>query len=391
MAGSDERKSVGMKIRWTKICWTWTLMVAVAWACLQPGSAFAGIKGQQVKDPGQQQPGKPGDPQKKPDQKQPEKPLPPPPPPPPPPMRDVKVDLDVLVTDAHGKPQAGLTARDFAIEDEGERTPTSFHGFDGSTDKGEPPVQVLLVLDTVNNSPDQLAQMKTQVAKFLRANGGKLTHPVSLVEFFPDGPQIQTEPSSEGNGLAIAVDQLQQGSNGDVDPFNASLQGLEGILDAVKDKPGRKLLIWPCNGWITPEVTGAMSSARDEIGNWNALVAITNKLRENRVVLYGGHEGPVRRSSEEGMTNAAQMKLANLGLDALAVRSGGHGLGLTGSNDVAAGIESIFAESGPYYRMTFASAHANSQDAYHLIHVSVKRPGLSARTNAGYFTIQPDN
>jgi hypothetical protein len=62
---------------------------------------------------------------------------------------DGLVRLDVVVTDKSGKPIAGLEPRDFTLLDDGlpERI-LSFQAYDGITTRPDPPVEVILVIDT---------------------------------------------------------------------------------------------------------------------------------------------------------------------------------------------------------------------------------------------------
>ncbi|MGB7549507.1 MAG: VWA domain-containing protein [Terracidiphilus sp.] len=323
-------------------------------------------------------------------------PAPPPAPPtvvnlgPPPVMKTIPVESDVVVTDAQGKPQSGLTARDFSIRDdeqaEGIKT---FRAYDGTNDKGEPPVQVLLVLDLVNTTAEELPRLRTQVASFLRENNGQLAHPVSLIIFLPQELQVQSEPTSDGNGLAKLVDDLEPLAGAQkIDPFGGSLEALGAIGDAVADKPGRKLLIWVGDGWQTPNVLGQTASPRDEDLNWSTLVSIVNKLREDHMVLFGGRDGESgHRGGAEGIRSAALMNLGNLGLEALAVRSGGSGFLSPMSGGLAGAMDKMVEEAGPYYRITYTASHADGQDTYHTIEVSVNRPGLTAHASEGYFNV----
>ena len=351
---------------------------------------------QQGQPPDQQQ--NPAKNQKQnPAQNPPQKPPEPPPQPPtlvnlapPAAMKTIPVEFDVVVTDAQGKPQSGLTARDFSIrDDEQAESIKSFRAYDGTNDKGEPPAQILLVLDLVNTTAEEMPGLRRQLASFLREDNGQLAHPVSLIKFLPTELDIQAEPSSDGNGLAQSVDRLQALTEAqDIDPFGGSLEALGAIVDAEADKPGRKLLIWVGDGWPTPNVLGQTASARDEDLNWSTLVSVLNKLREEHMVLFGGHAGELAHmGGAQGIRSAAQMNLGNLGLEALAVRSGGSGFLSPLGVGLAGAMDKMVEEAGPYYRITFTASHADDHDTYHAIEVSVNRPGLTAHASEGYFNV----
>ena len=62
-----------------------------------------------------------------------------------------RIHLDVMVTDATGKPVPGLQPTDFKLLDDNQpRKILSFRSFDGINVKPDPPAEVILVLDTVN-------------------------------------------------------------------------------------------------------------------------------------------------------------------------------------------------------------------------------------------------
>lgn len=349
----------------------------------------SGQNADQNQNPDQKQ-----NPEKKPEQKPEEKPPEPPPvviiaPPPPPPMKKIPVELDVVATDAQGRPQAGLGARDFSIrDDEQGESIESVRPFEVTTDKGDA-VQVLLVLDLVNTTAEELPTLRAQVAGFLRENNGQLAHPTSLIQFLPQELQIQSQPMTNGNGMARAVDKLEPLTGAeDVDPFNASLEALGAILDAEANQPGRKLLIWVGHGWPTPNVLGQTASARDENLNWSTLVSLTNRLREEHMVLFGGRGGEsVHINGADGMRSAAMMNLGNLGLEALAVRSGGWGFTMPIGSSLEAELDRMVETAGPYYRITYTASHADGQDTFHAIKVGVSRAGLTVHGSEGYFDV----
>src|ERR1700744_2439209 len=98
-----------------------------------------------------------------------------------------KMRLDVLVTDSAGQPVAGLAQRDSPLFDNKKSQPIlSFKAVNGSTGQlagagnspaADPPVEVILLMDATNNAMRNIAYERTQIATFLRQNGGRLTQP----------------------------------------------------------------------------------------------------------------------------------------------------------------------------------------------------------------------
>jgi VWFA-related protein len=94
--------------------------------------------------------------------------------------------LDVVVTDKSGKPVSGLEQKDFTLLDNKQpRKIVSFQAVDGGTATADPPVEVILLVDSVNTEFTNVAIERKEIEKFLLRNGGALAQPVSMV-FFSD-------------------------------------------------------------------------------------------------------------------------------------------------------------------------------------------------------------
>jgi VWFA-related protein len=294
-----------------------------------------------------------------------------------------RIRLDVVVTDPAGKPVAGLTKQDFSLVDNGRQlTIASFRPIDGAAQ--EPPVQIALVIDLVNSTPEEVAATRTQLGKYLRQNGGKLANPVLIVIFAGDGLQIQSQPSVEGNALAVAVDQVQASpSSAEADDrFSQSLEALTAVADIELKQPGRKVLIWTGKGWPVPKADDPNMSLGQNDANIGALVSLTNKLRLARMVVYGG-DPTVRWDPNEGMTNLQKLDPKALALGALALRSGGRGLART---DLGGEINRAVAGESPYYVVSFDPPASDRPDDYHALKFTVNQPKLAVRTTAGYYS-----
>ena len=120
-----------------------------------------------------------------------------------------RIHLDVVVTDKSGKPVSGLELKDFTLLDNNQPAKIlSFHVVDETAQKAEPPVEVILVIDTVNETHQHVAFVRQEMEKFLRQNDGHLAQPVSLFVLTNDGVDAQRLPSADGNALATKADQL---------------------------------------------------------------------------------------------------------------------------------------------------------------------------------------
>jgi VWFA-related protein len=150
-----------------------------------------------------------------------------------------RIKLDVLVTDKSGKPVSGLDLKDFTLLDNNQPAKIlSFHASDGTPQGGDPPVEVILLIDTVNLEFKYVISERQEVEKFLSQNGGHLAQPVSLFAFTNVGLDAARAPSTDGNGLAAEVAQLDNklrtigpstGVNGAIERYYASIKAVAAM------------------------------------------------------------------------------------------------------------------------------------------------------------------
>ena len=73
----------------------------------------------------------------------------------------------------------------------------------------------------------------------------------------------------------------------------------------------------------------------------------------------------------------------NLALKVIAVQSGGRILGP--DNDLAGEIGNCIQDANDFYRISFDPPHADHANEYHDLKVVVGKPGVTVRTNTGYY------
>lgn len=298
------------------------------------------------------------------------------------------IKLDVVVTDKSGKSVPGLKSSDFTLLDNGEPEKVlSFQAFDGITVRPDPPVEVILVIDTFTLAQHQIALAKNEVEKFLRRNNGHLAQPVSVFLLSETGLSSTPQPSTNGNALADAVARgiwqtpAFHGTQTPKEtaqlfevPAVASLMSLGSIALEERRKPGRKLLFWLSPGW------GPWDNAFHDVTEFST------RLREARVALwswpypdgdfsYKNFLAPVK--------SAHKVRYENLLLNVLATQSGG-GV-LETRSDLAEMISKCVEEASVFYSLTFDPPHANEVDEYHDLKVVLGKPQLTARTSTGYY------
>jgi VWFA-related protein len=123
------------------------------------------------------------------------------------------------------------------------------------------------------------------------------------------------------------------------------------------------------------------------------IVAASTGLRQARVTLYSvdplGMEdaGGIRISYYEeflkGITSPSRALPGDLGLQVLAVQSGGRVFNTT--NDLTAAIADCAADANAFYVVSFEAARARRGEEYHSLGVTVDKPGITVRTRTGYY------
>lgn len=304
------------------------------------------------------------------------------------------IHLDVVVTDAAGKPISGLHEEDFKLLDDGKkRGLASFAAFDELNAKADPPVQMIVVIDCVNNRSIELDYIRQGLVEFLRENNGRLTQPTTIVRFTLSGVDFLSRPSTDGNALAGIVDQIGALTRPvGLDVFALSLNALSSVVNKVASEPGRKMLIWLGPGWHTPVPGPHAVTAIDERGrraDYQLMVQFAKAMEEGRIALYGGYEGAdsyVREYSKP-VRKVSEANPRYLALEVLAVKSGGHGeLPAINRNSAVRDVLNDFvAEASTFYSLSFGPPQARGVDEIHELKVILDKPGLMVRTVTGYY------
>lgn len=317
------------------------------------------------------------------------------------------IHLDVLVTDNSGRPVPGLGTKDFTLVDNGQiEKILSFREFDGVSLKPDSPVEIILLIDTFSIPANLAFYERGEVGKFLRQNRDRLTQPVSIFGISENGLWTVAHPSSDGNTMAddlahnreifLLNDSSRRNLRGQPldslqfadSPNISALKALGYIATAERRKPGRKLLVWIGPGCgigsgAYPGNTGADQRTFDMIYWFSTL------LREARISICNlsvGESDPrslLYLDYLNGVKTVRQASIMYLYKKVLAVESGGQVL--DESSDLVKQIEVCVRDANAFYTLSFNPAPAQHKDEYHDLKVKVSRPGLTVRTNTGYY------
>jgi VWFA-related protein len=311
-----------------------------------------------------------------------------------------QIVLDVVVTDKAGKPVPGLQEQDFTLLDNKKpQKLTSFRAVEGSNT--DLPVKLILVIDEINESFVNVSAERERIGKFLQADGGKLPLPTTLMVASDSGTSASSAATQDGNALfaqltsektAIRTNS-QAGAYGAMDRITLSLRAIQQLLQKEASQPGRKLVVWISPGWslLSSQEMNLGNDARQKI--FNTIVELSYYLRESRITLY--NVDPSRtvdtrtaflyQSFLKGQNNSKQTEFGHVALQVLAEQTGGRVL--LSSNDLGAEINKCISDAQAFYVLSFQAAPPDEVNAYHAIEVKLDKPGLSARTRTGYYTL----
>jgi VWFA-related protein len=308
------------------------------------------------------------------------------------------VTLNVLAQDQTGNPVSGLQAKDLTVVDNGQpRTLRNFREVDAR--QNPEATHVLLVLDMINTGFNEIAWEREQVTDFLKQDGGKLAHPVSIAAMTDRGVKMMQGSSQDGAALVEGMGKLQtelrdltraSGFWGATERLSMSLDQLGQIAAVESRLPGRKMVVVISPGW--PQLPGAGSEEDAKQRKWvfGVIVQFTNALRENGIVLYCLDPYILGRTNPEfykgylkGVKRYSNAEYPNIALQVLAEHSGGRTL--TQGHDVMGEIKRAMRDAGTYYEVSFEEPTADTPNEYHEVQVKVERPDVTARTASIYY------
>jgi VWFA-related protein len=221
-----------------------------------------------------------------------------------------KIFLDVVVTPKSGQPVTGLQQQDFTLLDnKAPQTITSFQAVAGR----DAPVEIVLVIDAVNADVQIMGEERLQIDKFLRAEGGNLAYPISIVAVTDRGIQKVADFSSDGNALSAALQKSDTGLRdinrssgywGASERLQLSLNALGQLTASLAPRPGRKLILWVSPGWPLLNEPDHEIDSRQQQQVFATIMGVSTDLLKDSITLYsvdpeGAGESPMRASDYE--------------------------------------------------------------------------------------------
>ncbi|HEY0308753.1 MAG TPA: VWA domain-containing protein [Acidobacteriaceae bacterium] len=335
------------------------------------------------------------------------------------------VVLDVVVTDAQGKPVSGLTSSDFKVFE--DKQPQSIKFFEqptvhelptttkpGATFNpedvhayGQSPVTVL-VLDELNTHYADTNFAKRSLQQFLTSRPATLNEPTMLVAVGDKKFHLLQNFTRDRAALLAALEAHKPGyswkleigkSTGpeSVERLDLSIKALEQIAESTARIPGRKNLVWVGPGF--PSLDPAGISPMDNKKITDVLRHVTDTLLDTRVTLYA--VDPTSNATEDtSITDPDQLMFARmtgestgrmmdpfdqqLDFDRLGPVTGGRVL--RGINDIDQQIAASVELGDHFYTIGYTPTNASEAgSAFRKITVKCLKPGTSVMTRDGYY------
>ena len=310
---------------------------------------------------------------------------------------DHAIHLDVVVAPKSGSPVADLHQQDFTILDNNTTNPiTSFKAVSGSSSG----IEVVIVIDAVNTSYQNIAYERGEISKFLRSNGGHLAYPTTLALITDTGSKMQNNFSTDGNAIdkslsdsTIGLRDLRRSSGfyGATERLQLSLTAIGQLTAYEAARPGRKIILWISPGWPILSGPEIQLDKKQQDQLFNNVVQISTAMRKARITLYsldslGVTENLARvnyyQDFVKGVKKPNETAFGDLALQVLAVQSGGQAFNSTGLSQI---MQKSLDDCKAFYEITIQPLPAESRDEYHQLDVKISQPGLVARTRTGYY------
>ncbi|HTJ29811.1 MAG TPA: VWA domain-containing protein [Acidobacteriaceae bacterium] len=317
------------------------------------------------------------------------------------PAADRNIYVDVSVRSASGQPVPELTKQDLTLLDNGHAQElSSFRAMPA----GQGPGEIIFLMDAANVRYINLSRQQQELQNYLRS-AGKLPHPATIAVLTDDGVRIQKGFSRDGTELSKVLDSSVAGLRtirrsagfwGATERLQLSLKAMDQLAAYAKTLPGRKFLVWISPGW--PLLSGPQTELdrKNQRQIFQEIVGLSSDLRAARVTMYDvnpfGLNQPLIDSHYyltfvKGVRKAEDTEFGNLGLQVLAVQSGGKTI--TTDNDIEGGLRECVRDTESWYEVSFPMAQAEKADEYHHLEVKVAGIGGSsrviARTRDGYY------
>ena len=333
------------------------------------------------------------------------------------------VVLDVVVTDAGGKPVHGLTRSDFVLSEDGApQQLQSFHEhlpatapapmpklppnyFTNYVPAGETNSWTVILLDAANNTPIVLAYVRSQLESFLKTLSPgnqiaifELDTDVHLVQGFTSDPDVllKAVESKRAQATVPLIPIHQRGYAPQQFRQDNLIDGLRAMGRYLAGFPGRKNLIWFSGSIPRSFWGGGLGSPFPDTEDFISEVAdTTDALSLNRVAVYpidarGLETDPAYSAAHRGVPTLAEHNAFatsrfydHSDIEDIADRTGGKAFYNT--NGLKQAVSEVIETGANYYTLAYTPTNRNWDGKRRTVKIEMARSGLHLEYRHGYF------
>jgi VWFA-related protein len=332
-----------------------------------------------------------------------------------------RVVVDVVVSDANGKPVSGLTTGDFSVAEDGKPQRVRFfdvHDFDSVSDAlPKPPASLptntflnvpsgpergplyVLLLDLLNMEVSDQPIARAQLMKFV------LSKPVGTrfaIFVLSDGLYLVQGFTEDRNRLADVVDPKNPRAHlprvflyaDNYRPSISTPRVLMGIAKFLSGFPGHKNILWlsaafPSAIMPSGEAGSEGRSISDEVKE------ATDALARGQIAVYpvdvrgaavtGASVSNIGAASQSSSDNSADYALNARHMTEQEIADATGGRAFYGTNDLATALTEATETGGHYYTLTYSPSNQDYNGHLRHIHVELAKRGYHLAYRRSYY------
>jgi VWFA-related protein len=333
-----------------------------------------------------------------------------------------RVVVDVVVTDASGRPVRGLARDDFSVEEDGRAQrvlsfdvhdfdvtpevsplqpsplpPNTFVNVPETPERG--PLYVILY-DMVNMGMDDQGAARRQLLKFI---SGKppgvrfaifvLSDGLRMVQGFTDDPYTLFAAMDPKSPRAHVPKVFLYGDNFGVGEVNVIVSAFSQIAHYLNGLPGRKNLIW-VTGSLATSILPTADPKTSTVNYGDEIKEAINAMARSQVAVYPVDVRGVVIPHPPGVTatdrgalmtsvDTVHLNASYATEDELAISTGGRAF--YSSNNLTEALAEATEAGGNYYTLSYAPSNENYDGQIRNIRVELAKRGYQLAYRHSYF------
>ena len=290
------------------------------------------------------------------------------------------VRIDVIASDARGRPLDTLKPADFELRDEGVTRPLDdVRLVRPSPDEAR---VIAVFLDEYHVSPGATERIRASFTRFL----SEQVRPRDLLVVMKPLDSVFAIHPTTDRSAAIAAVQSFDGRRGSYDARNSYEQNFMAGVPARIEAARSQVVLSALNALAVH-----FSGYADQRKTLIVVSEGTSRIDRRRGLEYLPTFDTIRRSAQQANVAIYAINPGDaLAIDAdplttLAAETTGQSF-----TDVDAGLRRAADDAGAYYLLTYRASRPDD-GRFHPVDVQVKRPGAQLRARRGYYSPSPDD